>query len=216
MSFTNTTEEEKTMCINWAVLKRYLQDKKVSFHPTVLLSNLTKPTIVPGSPDSLGRKFVDGNQEFQKAIREDYISKWLSTTIVHYERNQESCFFINTNDDLPVGQVDSRKDPSEILWTVAARSASRDAFRILPGNVFEVLKNNIKAFQDDKDTEDAILSETSADSMSDGEGIVTVTRAVTRAECLKTAGTLWVGLQSINTDYAPLNSLFGEWVGFWA
>jgi hypothetical protein len=41
MSPTNTAMEEKTACINWAVLKTYLQNKKVSFLPTVPI--LIKP-----------------------------------------------------------------------------------------------------------------------------------------------------------------------------
>ena len=131
--------------------------------------------MIPGSPDSLGRKFVDGNQGFLKLFGEDHIPKWLPAAIHHYERDQGPYSFIEINDDLPVSQVACRKNPGEGLWTVGA-NASENALSLLPGNALEVLKSNIKEVQDDEDTEDAIISETSTDSMSDGEEIVTVPR----------------------------------------
>ncbi|CAG7563836.1 unnamed protein product [Fusarium equiseti] len=193
MSPTNTAMEEKTACINWAVLKTYLQNKKVYFHPTLSLLSLTKLTIVPGSPDSLGCKFVDGNQGFLKLFGKDHISKWLPAAILHYERGQGSYFFIEINDDLPVGQVASRKNPGEGLWTVDAKSPSENAISLLPHDILEFLKSNIKEVQDDEDTEDAIISETSADSISDGEEIVTVTRTRTRAESMESWKPLGLG-----------------------
>ena len=123
MSPTNTTMEEKTACMNWAVLKTYLQNKRVFFSLQSRYSlSLTKLIIVSGSPDSLGCRFVDGNQEFLKLFGEDHIFKWLPAAIAHYERNQDPCFFMEINEDLPVGEFVSRKNSATVCGPSAPKA----------------------------------------------------------------------------------------------
>ena len=114
------------------------------------------------------------------------------------------------NEDLPVGEFVYRKNPGDSLWTVSAKSPSDDALTLLPQGILELLKGHIKEVEDDDGSEDAIASEASTDSMSDGEDIVTATRAVTRKEPEDTARTLWIGLKSTDTNYASLRSAFDE------
>lgn len=84
---------------------------------------------------------MDGNQGFLKLFGEDHIFKWLPAAILHYERDQVSDFFIEINDDLPVGQAASRKNLGEGLWTVGAKSPSENALSLLPHDILEFLNS---------------------------------------------------------------------------
>ncbi|RBR21427.1 uncharacterized protein FIESC28_04964 [Fusarium coffeatum] len=163
--------------------------------------------MILGSRDNLGCRFVDGNQEFLKLFGEDHIFKWLPAAIAHYERNEDPCFFIEINDDLPVGgEVASCKNTGDSLWTVSAKRPSKNALSLLLQEILELLKGHIKEVQDDDDSEDATVSERSTDCMSDGE-LFLITRTVT----LKESGTLLIVLESTNTSYASLKPAFDEW-----
>ncbi|KAJ4011517.1 hypothetical protein NW752_008521 [Fusarium irregulare] len=106
------------------------------------------------------------------------------------------------NEDLPVGEFVYRKNPGDSLWTVSAKGPSDDTLTFLPQGILELLKGHIKKVQDDDDSEDAIVSEASTDSM--------ITRTVTRKESEDISGTLLIGLQSTNTNYASLKPEFDE------